>query len=264
MSKFNQVDDTALPEQFFRFLDRVSELNDVKEGKQKTLDLLDLRAGQRILEVGCGTGEDARKFAQYISPGGVVVAIDKSQEMIAEAKRRMEGEPLSIDFRVGEVTGLDFSSARFDRCHIERGLIHISDPKKTIQRMIQLLKKDGLIVAFEGDLETPVIDSSEPDINRRILRFWCNSFQSPSIGRQLPGIFKKAGLIDVGVRPHSYLFDFSLTEQVLISETLNRAIEAEAVTPEEADRWLSDLTMARDSGTFFYSGTGFIVRGPKP
>ena len=162
------------------------------------------------------------------------------------------------------MTELDFSSAGFDRCHIERGLIHISDPQKTIQRMIQLLKKDGLIVAFEGDLETSVIDSSEPDINRRILRFWCNSFQSPSIGRQLSGIFRRAGLIDVSVRPHSYLFDFSLTEQVLISGTVKRAIEAGIVTPEEADRWLSDLKQARDSGTFFYSGTGFIVWGRKP
>ena len=179
MSKFNQVDEAALPEQFIRFLDRLSELKDVKEGKQKTLDLLDLKPGLRILEVGCGTGEDARNFAQHISPGGVVVAIDKSYEMITEAKRRMQGEPLSIDFRVGEVTGLDFSSARFDRCHIERGLIHISDPIKTVQRMIELLKKDGLIVAFGGDLETSVIDSSEPDINRRILQFWCNSFSKP-------------------------------------------------------------------------------------
>ena len=91
ISKFNQVDEAALPEQFIRFLDRLSELNDVKEGKQKTLDLLDLRPGQRVLEVGCGTGEDARQFARHITPGGVVVAIDKSQEMIAEAKRRTLG-----------------------------------------------------------------------------------------------------------------------------------------------------------------------------
>ena len=60
------------------------------------------------------------------------------------------------------------------------------------------------------------------------------------------------------------MFDYSLTEQVLISGTVKRAIEAAVLTPEEADRWLSDLTQARDSGTFFYSGTGFIVWGRKP
>jgi ubiquinone/menaquinone biosynthesis C-methylase UbiE len=264
ISKFNEVDDTALPDQFIHFLDTASDFEGVKEGKQKTLELLDLKPGQRILEVGCGTGEDTRMFAEKVYPGGEVVALDKSKEMITAAQRRTKEKSLSIEFRVCDITSLDFDAIFFDRGHVERGLIHMPDPKKAVLEMIRVLRKGGLIVAFEGDLETCVIDSSEPEITRKILRFWCDTFQSPTIGRKLPGIYKKAGLIDVVVKPHTYLFDFNLTEQVLISGTLDRAIEARVVTSHEADRWLSDLIQARDSGTFFYSGTGFIVSGRKP
>lgn len=264
ISKFNEVDDTALPDQFIHFLDTASEFEGVKEGKQITLDLLDLKPGQRILEVCCGTGEDARMFAEKVFPGGEVVALDKSREMISEARIRSQGKSPNLNFKVGDVTTLDFESNFFDRCHIERGLIHLQNPKKAILEMIRVLRKGGMMVAFEGDLETCVIDSSEPEITRKILRFWCDNFQSPSIGRQLPGLYKKAGLIDVVVKPHTYLFDFNLTQQVLISGTLDRAIATGVVTSREADRWLSDLIEARDSDTFFYSGTGFIVSGRKP
>lgn len=264
MSHFNQVDEATKPDDFIRFLDKASGLDWVKAGKQKTFSLLKLKRGQRILEVGCGTGEDARILAEKIHPGGEVVAIDKSQEMVVEARKRTQGKSPSIDFRVGDVTALDFESNSFDRCHIERVLIHIPDPQKAIQEMIRVLRSGGLLVAFEGDLDTNILDSSDPELTRKILRFWCGSFQSPYIGRRLPALYKKTGLIEINVQPHTFLFDFDLTEQVLISGTLERAIEAGVVTSNEADRWLLDLKQARDLGTFFFAGTGFIVSGRKP
>ena len=263
MSKFDQIDEAATPDEFIRFLDMASDIDWVKAGKQKSFALLKLKPGQRILEVGCGTGEDACTLAEQVQPGGEVVAIDKSQEMITEARKRAQRESLNIDFRVGDVTSLDFDSNSFDRCHIERALIHIPDPKKAIQEMIRVLRSGGLIVAFEGDLDTNVLDSSEPELTRKILRFWCDSFQSPHVGRRLPAMYKKAGLIEICVQPHTFIFDFNLTEQVLISGTLERAIKADVVTSNEADGWLSDLKQARDSGTFFFAGTGFIVSGRK-
>ncbi|GJL66716.1 MAG: hypothetical protein NPIRA05_16870 [Nitrospirales bacterium] len=264
MSRFNQVDEATNAGDFIRFLDMASGLNWVQAGKHKSLALLKLEPGQRILEVGFGTGDDALTFAEKVFPGGYVVAIDKSQEMVVEASKRTQGTTSSIDFRVGDVTALDFESNSFDRCHIERTLIHIPDPQNAIQEIIRVLRSGGLIVAFEGDLDTNILDSADTDLTRKILRFWCDSFQSPFIGRRLPALFKQAGLIEIIVQPHTFIFDFDLTEQVLIFGTLERAIEAGVVTSNEADRWLWDLKQARDSGTFFFAGTGFIVSGRKP
>ena len=140
MGHFNQVDEASKPDDFIRFLDKASGLNWVQGGKHKSLALLKLEPGQRILEAGCGTGDDALTFAEKVFPGGHVVAIDKSQEMVVEARKRTQGKSPSIDFRVGDVTALDFESNSFDRCHIERTLIHIPDPQKAIREMIRVLR----------------------------------------------------------------------------------------------------------------------------
>lgn len=264
MSKFGQVDEATRPDQFIRFLDHASGLDCVQAGKHKSIALLKLEAGQRVLEVGCGTGDDARALAEQVLPSGEVVAIDKSQAMIHEARKRSQGQPTNIDFRVGDVMSLDCVSNSFDRCHAERTLIHLSDPQQAVHELVRVLRSGGRLVVFEGDLDTNVLESSEPDLTRRLLRFWCDSFQSPHVGRQLPALFKRAGLLDIDVQPHTFIFDFEVTEQVFISGTLERAIQAGVVTSDEADRWVSDLQQRRDSGIFFFAGTGFLVSGRKP
>ncbi len=44
-----------------------------------------LVAGASVLEVGCGTGDDAIALAQIVGPSGQVTAIDRSQTMLQEA-----------------------------------------------------------------------------------------------------------------------------------------------------------------------------------
>lgn len=129
--------------------------------------------------------------------------------------------------------------------------------------MVRVLRSGGFLVAFEGDLDTNVLESSDPELTRTLLRFWSDSFQSPHVGRRLPALFMKAGLVDIKVQPHTFLFDFSVTEQIFIGGTLERAIHAGLLTSDQAQRWLADLKARGDSGTFFFAGTGFLVSGRK-
>lgn len=50
------------------------------------LEALPLRPGQRILEIGCGPGAAAREAASRVAPGGHVLAIDRSERAIAQAR----------------------------------------------------------------------------------------------------------------------------------------------------------------------------------
>jgi ubiquinone/menaquinone biosynthesis C-methylase UbiE len=52
------------------------------ECKRESYDLLGAGPGRRILEVGCGLGDDAAALAKLVAPGGSVVAIDGSQSMV--------------------------------------------------------------------------------------------------------------------------------------------------------------------------------------
>ena len=262
LMNFNRIDETENPGEFIAFLDAVSRNEGIMAMKSRTYELLDARAGQRILEVGCGTGDDARQIAKMISPGGSLVAIDKSEALISEARRRSGRRSDSIDFIVGDTTALDLESATFDACRIERTLIHIPEPAAAMSELVRVLHSGGKLVAYEPDLEAYVIDSSYPELNRRLLKYWYGRLQCGWVARHLPALFKESGLTDIDVEPRAMTYDFDLVGHSIYG-TLERAAEAGVATGDEVSNWFADLERARDNGTFLCANMGYIVSGRK-
>lgn len=56
------------------------------------VERLDLQPGQVVLDIGCGTGMSLDLLQQAVGPAGRVIAIDQSQEMLEQARRRVERE----------------------------------------------------------------------------------------------------------------------------------------------------------------------------
>jgi ubiquinone/menaquinone biosynthesis C-methylase UbiE len=67
--------------------------------------------------------------------------------------------------------------------------------------MARVVKPGGRVVVLDRDIETRTIDVPDRALTRRILNFWCDSFLGGWIGRQLPRLFREAGLSDVTVEP---------------------------------------------------------------
>ena len=76
--------------------------------------MLALAPGQHVLDVGCGTGDDARDMAAIVGPGGKVVGLDNSQAMVDEAKRRAAGLSLPLEFHVGDAMHMTCAAGSFD------------------------------------------------------------------------------------------------------------------------------------------------------
>ena len=262
LMNFNRIDETENPGEFIAFLDIASRNEGIMAMKRRTYELLDARDGMKILEVGCGTGDDARQIAELISPGGTLVAIDKSEALISEARRRSRRKNDSIDFVVGDATELDLETATFDACRIERTLIHIPEPTAAMNEMVRVLRRGGKLVAYEPDLEAYVIDSSYHELSRRLLGFWYGQLKCGWIARHLPALFKECGLVDINVEPRAMTYDFDLGGDWFYG-TLERAAEAGVATVDEVSDWFADLERARDDGTFFCANMGYIVSGRK-
>lgn len=73
-----------------------------------------LRPGQRVLDVGCGTGSLAILARRLVGDAGSVTGLDASEEMIARARRKAERAGLSIGFVQGMAEALPFGAAQFD------------------------------------------------------------------------------------------------------------------------------------------------------
>jgi ubiquinone/menaquinone biosynthesis C-methylase UbiE len=76
-------------------------------------DVAGVAFGQRVLDVGCGTGYFARLLAESVGHSGLVVGVDASREMITYASRKAAGAR-NCQFEVGTAESLSLPSDRFD------------------------------------------------------------------------------------------------------------------------------------------------------
>jgi trans-aconitate methyltransferase len=106
------------------------------------LELLAAQPGERILDLGCGTGHLTARIAEA---GADVVGLDSSPEMIAEAKRNFP----ALEFIVGDAREFRFEKP-FDAVFSNAMLHWVLEPESVVQSIGEALKTGGRFVAELG------------------------------------------------------------------------------------------------------------------
>jgi ubiquinone/menaquinone biosynthesis C-methylase UbiE len=122
--------------------------------REKLLDLAGVNRGERIVDVGCGTGTLAIAAKRRVGEAGEVVGVDASREMIARARRKAAKESVDIDFGLAAAETLPFPDATFDAV-LNTTMLHCLPPDargRAIAEMRRVLRPGGraLIVDFGG------------------------------------------------------------------------------------------------------------------
>jgi len=262
---WHDVDQTGRVEAFVRCLDGISAFHMAQSLKRRTFSLLEATAGRRLLDVGCGTGDDARALAGLVAPDGQVVGVDASEGMIAEARTRAAGHELPIEFHAGDAQALDFPDGAFDGCRADRVFQHLADPGAALGEMARVTRPGGRLVVVDPDWETLLVDHDDRAVTRRILGHECDTHRNGWSGRRLYSLFRDVGLEDIGIAAETW----STTEAAVLGANFNyrsmvdEAVAANVVSPAEGGRWLSHLEQRIAGGRFFGALTLFIAWGRK-
>jgi ubiquinone/menaquinone biosynthesis C-methylase UbiE len=104
---------------------------------------VELRPGERVLDVACGTGVIAREAARGVGSAGRVAAVDVNEGMLDVARSLPEPPGAAVEWRLGSALDLPFDAAAFDVVVCQLGLQFFPDRPVALREMRRVLADGG-------------------------------------------------------------------------------------------------------------------------
>lgn len=128
----------TIAETFDRWLPYIEPVGD------RLIELADIKPGQAILDIACGTGEPALTIARRFGPQVTVTGVDASPAMIERAAQKAAAESLAhLNYRVMPAERLDVPGGHFDRVVSRFGLMLFDDSLAGAREMWRVLRPGG-------------------------------------------------------------------------------------------------------------------------
>jgi ubiquinone/menaquinone biosynthesis C-methylase UbiE len=254
---FADVDATGASGRFASYLDAVSGI--LQARKHASIHALELQAGERAIDVGCGLGDEVRLLSDAVGPTGRVVGVDLSGELLAAARARHGRRP-SIRFVQADAHRLPFADHEFDAARIERTLQHVADPAAVVREIARIVRPGGRIVALEPDWHTLSFGGEDSAIARAVAGDIAAHIRHPAAGLCLPDWFHRAGLVIERFQGDATAIrSFAIADQLL---GVGAAVERLATVA--ARTWRREQRRQARRGRFAAAMIGFTIVGRAP
>lgn len=181
------------------------------------LKYLDVRSGQRVVDVGCGTGFFTRLIARGLRGKGEAIGVDRNRRLLRLARRITERESVSdiVSFRFGTAESLPMRDDEADRVVCQTLLWILRDVRTALREMIRVCKPGGMVGAVEGAFDHVLWYAPDDPRLTELYRKWVLAQtegyrklygNDRGIGYKLPSIFKELGLRRVRVDAYPYVW----------------------------------------------------------
>ena len=178
------------------------------------------KPGERVLDVGCGTGIVAREVASRLAATATVTAVDLSTNMLAVARAVAAGEGLTIEWCEGNAEQLPFRDNAFDLVLCQFALMFVVDKAAALSEMRRVVSGSGrvLISVWQGLDRHPFYQTLHNVIQQRLGMSALQEIFALGDADALRGLALAAGFRFVEIKPFSLTARFPNPEAFIAGE----------------------------------------------
>lgn len=187
---------------------------------QPVLDLLIDRAapkaGERVVDVGCGSGASSFALAAKVAPEGRVLGVDVSEPMLTRA-RQSAPQGLPVEFALADATVFPFAGDSFDLLASRFGVMFFADPAASFTNLRRAMRKSGRLAfaCWQEPRENPFFIAPLQAVYKHVPKL-------PQLGPEDPGPFSfasearvkrilgEAGFCGIAMEPCRLEFDVAI------------------------------------------------------
>lgn len=239
--------------------------HDVVKQRANTLKLLNLKAGEAVLDIGSGPGFLVSEMAAQIGPEGRVQGVDVSAVMIERSKQRNSLPP--VDFKLGNATHLPESDQSFDVVVSTQVAEYVPDIDRFCSEAFRVLHPGGRALFVATDWTALAWHSTDPARMNAVL----NAFIPHCAHAQLPRVFspllRKAGFEITQVSAFPILntaWSEGAYSCLVIPFIIDYVRSQNTISSEVLDAWAQEQRDLGESNAYYFltSRVFFAVRRP--
>lgn len=175
-----------------------------RPNSRMVIEMAKIKSGDKVLDVGCGTGSLTLTAKSYVGASGSAYGIDASPEMIDVARKKAKRSSTETIFEVGLIEKISYPDATFDVVISRLVIHHLPDDlkRKAFAEIYRVLKPGGLL--FIADFNPP----SNPVFAHIVLALVGHRMMQTNVSA-IPPMLMETGFVDVASGPtHSAILAF--------------------------------------------------------
>jgi arsenite methyltransferase len=162
-------------------------------GCGSTLEALNISHGEKILDLGCGRGEETLQAAHMVGSDGLATGMDLTEAMVIKARANAEQVGAgNAEFVQGDIEALPFPDNRFDGVMSNCVINHAPDKLKVYREIRRVLREGGRFVVADA-----VTKESLPENVKNDPQAWAQCYGGAITESEYLEAIQKAGFSEV-------------------------------------------------------------------